>query len=143
MAFLSEVHVGVVSIPLFGRGPFTVPIWYSYQPGGELMFVTGKDSFKARLLYVGMRISLCAQNETPPYQYVSVEGPVTDIREAELERDRRPLAHRYLGKTLGDRYIRRTRDLQEIRVSVRVERWYGARYEQEEGEEQIEKQDVE
>ena len=140
MAFLSEVHVGVVCIPLEGRGPLAVPVWYSYQPGGELMFVTGKDSFKARLLHIGKRISLCAQNETPPYIYVSVEGPVTDIREAELERDRRPLAHRYLGNTLGDRYIRRTGDLQEIRVTVRIGRWYGACYEQEEGEEQIEKQ---
>jgi hypothetical protein len=28
-AFLADVHVGVISIPEPGRGPLTVPVWYS------------------------------------------------------------------------------------------------------------------
>lgn len=43
-AFLADVHVGVVSIPEAGLGPLTVPIWYSYDPGGELRVVTGRTS---------------------------------------------------------------------------------------------------
>ena len=34
--FLADLHVAVISIPEEGRGPLTVPIWYSYEPGGEL-----------------------------------------------------------------------------------------------------------
>ena len=34
-AFLADLHVGVISIAEEGRGPLTVPIWYSYEPGGE------------------------------------------------------------------------------------------------------------
>src|SRR5512143_2266431 len=75
--FLAATRVGVVSIAEPGRGPLAVPVWYRYTPGGTLRFVTGANSRKARLLRDAGRIGLCVQSETPPYQYVSVEGPVT------------------------------------------------------------------
>ena len=37
--FLADLHVGIISIPEDGRGPLTVPIWYLYEPGGELRVV--------------------------------------------------------------------------------------------------------
>ncbi|MEW6296664.1 MAG: pyridoxamine 5'-phosphate oxidase family protein [Thermodesulfobacteriota bacterium] len=70
--FLAEVHVGILSIPEEGRGPLTVPIRYAYEPGGELWFVTARSSRKGRLLVPGRRVSLCAQDERPPYKYVSI-----------------------------------------------------------------------
>jgi hypothetical protein len=69
-----------------------VPIWYSYEPGGELRVVTARTSRKAQLLQHAGRFSLCVQTETWPYKYVSVEGPVVAIEPADVERDRRPLA---------------------------------------------------
>ena len=35
-AFLADVHVAVVSVVEDGHGPLVVPIWYSYEPGGEV-----------------------------------------------------------------------------------------------------------
>ena len=49
-AFLADVHVGVVAIPEPGRGPLAVPVWYSYEPGGELHMVTARTSRKGQLL---------------------------------------------------------------------------------------------
>src|SRR5437773_571739 len=72
-------------------------IWYSYEPGGEIRIITARSSRKGKLLEQAGRFSLCAQAETPPYKYVSVEGPIVAIEGADLERDRRPLAHRYFG----------------------------------------------
>ena len=74
--FLAGVHVGVVSISEEGRGPVTVPVWYDYEPGGAVVFVTPATSHKASLLTDGTRMSLCAQSEELPPKYVSVEGPV-------------------------------------------------------------------
>jgi nitroimidazol reductase NimA-like FMN-containing flavoprotein (pyridoxamine 5'-phosphate oxidase superfamily) len=131
-AFLADLHVGVISIPDPGRGPLTVPIWYAYEPGGELWFVTDRDSRKGRLLAGAGRVSLCAQTEAPPYRYVSVEGPIVSIEPSDRERHLRPMAHRYLGAELGDRYVEATAGEREaggsIVVSVRPERWLTVDY---------------
>jgi nitroimidazol reductase NimA-like FMN-containing flavoprotein (pyridoxamine 5'-phosphate oxidase superfamily) len=105
-AFLAGVHVGVVSIAEPGRGPLTAPVWYAYEDG-EVLFVIDKASRKANLLSDGTRISLCAQTETAPYRYVSVEGPVK-LDEPDYDRHLRAMAHRYLGPELGDGYLAST-----------------------------------
>jgi PPOX class probable F420-dependent enzyme len=128
-AFLAGVHVGVLSIAEPGRGPLAVPIWYGYEPGGELWVLTGRDSRKGRLLAASPRVSLCVQTETPPYRYVSVEGPVVSVGGADRERDARHLAHRYLGKELGDRYLEATAGEEDsILVRMRPERWLTVDY---------------
>jgi PPOX class probable F420-dependent enzyme len=133
-AFLAGVHVGVLSIAEPGRGPLAVPIWYGYEPGGELWVLTGRDSRKGRLLAASPRVSLCVQTETPPYRYVSVEGPVVSVGRADRERDARRLAHRYLGKELGDRYMEATAGEEDsILVRMRPERWLTVDYSKEFG----------
>ena len=129
-AFLAAVHVGVISIAEPGRGPLTAPIWYAYEPGGEIAVITGRDSRKGRLLASSPRISLCAQTEAPPYKYVSVEGPVTYVGPADREKLGRALAHRYLGPELGERYLAATAaDAAEgFVVRMRPERWLTVDY---------------
>jgi nitroimidazol reductase NimA-like FMN-containing flavoprotein (pyridoxamine 5'-phosphate oxidase superfamily) len=129
-AFLAGVHVGMISIAEEGRGPLTVPIWYAYAPGGELRLITGRHSRKGRLLTQAGRCSLCVQTESPPYRYVSVEGPITAIEAVDVERDLRPLAHRYLGAVEGDRFVEQTREGQadNILLRMRPERWLTADY---------------
>lgn len=131
-AFLAGVHVGIISIEEPGRAPLAVPIWYGYSPGGEVWIVTERGSRKGRLLQQAHRFSLCAQTETPPYRYVSVEGPIVSIEPSLLERDERPLAHRYLGRELGDRYILTTGGAAaragNAVVRMRPQRWLSSDY---------------
>ena len=132
-AFLAALHVGVISIPDPARGPLTVPIWYGYEPGGELWVITDRTSRKGKLLETRPRISLAAQTELVPYQYVSVEGPVVAIEPADRERHARPMAHRYLGKELGDQYVAATAGEREaaggsVVVRMRPERWLSVDY---------------
>ena len=126
--FLAEVHVGIISIPEEGRGPLTVPVWYAYEPGSELRVVTGRASRKTRLLERAGRFSLCAQTETRPYKYASVEGPIVAIETADLERDLRPLAHRYLGAEAGEAYIATAREDDNVLVRMRPDRWLTVDY---------------
>ncbi len=125
-AFLAEPHVGVLSIPRELVGPLTVPVWYDYKPGGELWFITGRQSRKGRLLEPGTRISLCAQTETAPYQYVSVEGPVTAMEPVADEL--LPMAIRYLGETQGRAYAQASGDEDSVVVRMAVERWLAVDY---------------
>ena len=136
-AFLTDLHVGIISIAEEGRGPLTVPIWYAYDPGGDLRIVTGRESRKGRLLARAGRFSLCVQKETSPYKYVSVEGAIISIEAADIERDLRPLARRYLGKEGGDRYVEETRNLPthmgNVLIRMRPERWLTTDYSKENG----------
>src|SRR5215468_7208204 len=122
-AFLADIHVAVISIAADGQAPLVVPIWYSYERGGEVQIITGRASRKGKLLERAGRFSLCVQTETLPYKYVSVEGPIVAVEVADLERDRRPLARRYLGTEPGGRYIERTRHLVVALFRMRPERW--------------------
>jgi nitroimidazol reductase NimA-like FMN-containing flavoprotein (pyridoxamine 5'-phosphate oxidase superfamily) len=134
-AFLADVHIGIISIAEEGRGPLTVPVWYAYDSGGDLRIMTGRESRKGRLLAVAGRFSLCVQTENPPYKYVSVEGPIVSTEAADIERDLRPLARRYLGKEMGDRYVEQTRNLpthtDNVVVRMRPERWLTTDYSKE------------
>ena len=127
-AFLAGTHVAIVSIAEPGRGPLAVPVWYRYTPGGEVRFATGATSRKARLLEGAGRASLCIQTETPPYLYVSVEGPTT-IAEVDFERDTREMALRYLGPKMGTAYLAATYPdgmSHEVIVCLRPEHWSSA-----------------
>ncbi len=124
-AFLADVHVGVISIERKDAPPLCVPIWYDYAPDVGVWVITGRDSQKGQALREAGRFALCAQVETAPYQYVSVEGPVEEMRPSELESDLRPMARRYLGTEGGDLYVKATADdnAGSLVFRMRPERW--------------------
>ena len=102
-AFLAGLHVGVVAVARAGEAPLAAPVWYSYEPGGDVVFVFESASEKIKLVEAEGRASLCVQNEGMPYQYVTVEGPaVVCDTDDDIQRS---LAHRYLGPEIGDLYL--------------------------------------
>jgi len=103
-AFLAETHVAILSVAEPGRGPLAVPVWYEYEPGRDVRIVTGGNSRKMALLRAAGRATLCAQDEKPPYRYVTVEGPIA-FGVLDVERDWRGTAIRYLGAQLGEAYL--------------------------------------
>jgi nitroimidazol reductase NimA-like FMN-containing flavoprotein (pyridoxamine 5'-phosphate oxidase superfamily) len=130
-AFLAGVHVGVLSVSSGdGRGPWTVPIWYSYEPGGEVRIITGRDSPKTRMIRAAGRFSLCVQTEAPPYRYLVVEGPLGSISGPVDEEERRTMAYRYLERKAADAYLTETAGVaaSEIVLTLRPERWLSADY---------------
>ena len=131
-AFLAEVHVAVISIPERGRGPLSVPVWYAFLQDEEFHIWTGGNSRKARLLREAGRFSLCVQQETPPYKYVSAEGPVVAIEPIQLERDLQPLVNRYLGSEDGNNYIEElggdSAGTGDILIRMKPERWLSEDY---------------
>jgi nitroimidazol reductase NimA-like FMN-containing flavoprotein (pyridoxamine 5'-phosphate oxidase superfamily) len=129
-AFLAGVHVGILSVEDPGRGPLTVPVWYSYAPGGTIDIVTGGTSRKARCLRAAGRCSLCVQTEEAPYRYVSVEGPVSATRSSVTADERRALSYRYLGPEFGELYLAATEAdaAASVLFSMSPERWLSTDY---------------
>jgi hypothetical protein len=67
---------------------------------------------------------LCVQDASPPYRYVSVEGPV--VREEELDSaERLAMARRYLGAAGGDQYVAENPDpgRENVAFRMRPEHW--------------------
>lgn len=126
-AFLAGVHVGVMSIERPDGPPLTVPVWYDYEPGGEVVVIMGEDSIKNRLLGHCSRFSLCAQQEDMPYKYVSVEGPVSSSVPAEAETHTKPMAIRYLGEEMGTAYAANDGGT-SVRIAMTPERWFTVDY---------------
>jgi len=124
--FLAGVHVGVLSVDEPGRGPLSVPVWYLYEIGGEIVIVTRPEARKARLLEVGARVSFCVQSEELPPKYVSIQGRVASTAAAAIDRDLKPVVRKYLGAEVGDAYIDNTRPngTDEIVVRIRPDRWF-------------------
>ena len=123
--FLAEARVGVLAVASIGGGPpLLTPIWYSYEPGGDVVMTTDGGSTKTARLREAGTASLCVQTETAPYKYVVVEGPVA-VDDGVDSTWRRGLARHYLGNELGDMYNDATNDSEPTAVTVRLtpQRW--------------------
>ncbi|SDW36738.1 Pyridoxamine 5'-phosphate oxidase [Amycolatopsis xylanica] len=125
-AFLAEPHVGILSVTAEpDRAPLTTPIWYEYQPGGLVKVITPPGLRKVRLIEQAGRFALCAQvAEVDDYRYVTVEGPVTEIRTAS-KREGYEMAVRYMGPDRATGYVNSTEKTSagNVAISMRPERW--------------------
>lgn len=101
--FLARPHVGVLSVVENGA-PLMVPIWYGYQPGGQVIVITGRESRKARAVRAAGWLGLCAQDEAWPYKYVTASGPAAISGPASLA-GQHAMASRYLGDGRAEEYM--------------------------------------
>ena len=126
--FLAEPHIGALSVvERPGRAPLTVPIWYQYDPGGELWVLTEPGSRKTRAIDAAGRFSLMVQRTEPTIRYVSVEGPVTRTSPGGGERSRE-MAERYVPPSRVAEFLEyeRTHLGEHVAVYMRPEHWLSA-----------------
>ncbi|MFJ3922232.1 pyridoxamine 5'-phosphate oxidase family protein [Streptomyces sp. NPDC090022] len=128
-SFLAEPHIGALAVarPDAGRAPLAVPIWYGYEPGGDLWITTGRDSAKAEALARAGRFSLLADRVSPTVRYVSVEGPVVSS-EPTTEEEKRDIASRYLPpEAVGPFLEMAAREHgDQLTIRMRPEHWLSA-----------------
>lgn len=125
--FLAEVRVGVMAVGRAGGPPLAVPVWYHYEPGGEVAVQTHPHALKYRLATAAGGFSLVAQDETPPYRYVSVSGPLTGVVEDTPWAEVDALARRYLAEG-ADEFLSTVEGVQVATLRMRPQRWYSTDY---------------
>ena len=84
-SFLTSLHVGTLSVAstVDERAPLAVPIWYDYSPAAGVRIITSRLSRKGVAIERAGRFALVVQDESLPYRYVSVDGPVVETRPGE------------------------------------------------------------
>lgn len=139
-AFLADLHIAVMSVASDDeRPPLTVPVWYGYEPGGEITFFTGtggRRARKTRLLQTAGVVSLCVQREEFPYKYVTVEGTVVQIDRAPSIDQVLAIVRRYLPEEQAQAFA--TSELERpdsefVLFTVRPDRWLSVDLSQETG----------
>jgi PPOX class probable F420-dependent enzyme len=83
-----------------------VPIWFVYDYGngsdkfGSIYITTGSGSIKAENIQRDNRISLCVDDQTPPFSFVTINGiaKLHPYKEQEVLKWATKIAERYMGK---------------------------------------------
>lgn len=83
-----------------------VPIWFVYDYGngsdkfGSIYITTGSGSIKAENIQRDNRISLCVDDQTPPFSFVTIYGiaKLHPYKEQEVLKWATKIAERYMGK---------------------------------------------
>jgi PPOX class probable F420-dependent enzyme len=120
--FLRGRHMAVLVTLNADGNPTPTPVWYLYRDG-VFRFRTAGNAVKTKNIWRDPRVSICVQDERPPYKAVIVWGRV-EITEAEdwLSRE---IPRRYLGAIGAIAYRRAARSRIErgpnIALNVRPE----------------------
>lgn len=128
--FLAGRHVGVVSVSRGeGRPPHSTPVWYAYEPGGNISFFTGtqgRRSRKAELIREAGLLCFLVQREEFPYGYVAVEGTVVGADSPPSEEQVLAVVSRYLpeeqARWFADSELRQPSS-EFVLFTVRPDRW--------------------
>ncbi|RPK54407.1 Pyridoxamine 5'-phosphate oxidase [Streptomyces sp. ADI96-02] len=122
-AFLSEgTRTAKVSTVRADGSPHIAPVWFLLD-GDSVVFNTGKESVKGRNLARDGRVSLCVDDERPPYAFAVVRGRA-DLTEdpEELRRWSTLIARRYVGAEAAEEFGRRNGGPGELVVRVGIDR---------------------
>ena len=122
-AFLrSPVRTAKVATVRKDGRPHVAPVWFDLD-GDELVFTTGGDSVKGHALRRDPRVSLCVDDDQPPFTFVIVEGLATLSEDpTELRAWATRLGGRYMGAAAAEAYGARNGVPGELLVRVRPTR---------------------
>lgn len=122
-AFLAEAHVGILAVSRDGRAPLAVPVWYDYEPGGDVLIWIARDTVKDRLIKAAGTFSFAVHTDTVPYKYVTAEGPVVDASTAPTREQALKIAGRYLPADQTTRYVDSALSERSVLIRMRPEKW--------------------
>ena len=124
LRFLSQgTRTGKLATVRADGSPHVVPIWFVLDDDGTPVFNVDGGSLKARALRRDPRVSLCVDDETPPYAFVLLEG----IAEVSYDVDEMlpwstRIGARYMGAEQAEAFGRRNAVPGELLVRLRPTR---------------------
>jgi PPOX class probable F420-dependent enzyme len=127
-AFLmSGTRTGKISTVRKDRRPHLVPIWFVLDSSKDnnnnsIIFTTGNESVKGRDMLRDPQVSLCVDDQTPPFSFVVIEGLAEINQEPDLDELLKwttKIAARYMGQDNAEAYGKRNAVKGEMLVKIR------------------------
>ena len=98
--------------------PHVAPIWFDLD-GDVLVFTTGESTIKGRNMLWDPRVSLCIDEEEPPFHFALIEGTSElTAEDPDLLYWATRIGGRYMGDDRADEYGRRNAVEGELLVRV-------------------------
>ncbi len=102
--------------------PHVAPVWFVLD-ADEIVFTTPSTSLKARNLSANPHVSVCVDDERPPFGFVSAAGTATlHPHPADLLEWTTRIAARYLGESEAVEAGARNAQIDDLLVRIRVTR---------------------
>ena len=112
-----------------------VPIWFVFDSNNndgrvsetekegydDIIFTTSSGSAKARNIERENRVSICVDDQTPPFSYVVIYGTarIQHCEQTQLFRFATKIAQRYVGKEVAELYGKRNSAEGEVLVRIK------------------------
>jgi len=106
--FLMEgTRTGKLSTVREDGRPHVAPIWFVWNEG-KIIFDTMGDSVKAKNIGRNPQVSICVDDESPPYAFVIIQGTAKfSDNQKDLLKWNTIIARRYMGEELAEVYGKR------------------------------------
>ncbi len=102
--------------------PAVAPIWVALD-GEDVVFTTGLDTLKGKAIARDPRVSLCWDDDRPPFAFVTLSGTATIVDDLDQVYDwAGRLGARYMGADRAEEYAKRNGVPGEALIRVRPER---------------------
>lgn len=125
-AFIGEqARTAKLAVVRRDGSPHVVPVWVALD-GHDLVFTVGIASLKAKAMQREPRVSVCFDDEAPPFAFVSIAGTVTfDDDLEDMLRWATIIGGRYMGEDRAEEYGRRNAVPEELLVRLTPTRIVG------------------
>jgi len=104
---MKGTKTGKLATVLEDGRPHVAPIWYVWNEG-KIIFCTGESSVKGKNMRRNPQVSICVDDESPPYAFVIIQGTAKlNDNHKDLLKWNTILGGRYMGEKLAKVYGKR------------------------------------
>ena len=120
---LAGTRTAKVAVVRADGSPLVTPVWFLVDEDGSVVFETGRASVKGHALARDPRVSICVEDDEPPFGFVRLDGiaEISDDPDELLSWTIR-IAARYMGDDRAEEFGRRNAGPSEMLVRVRPHR---------------------
>jgi PPOX class probable F420-dependent enzyme len=114
----APAHTAKLAVVRGDGSPHVAPVWVDLDRD-DIVFMTSADTVKGKAILRDPRVSLCWDDEVPPFSFVTISGTAaisTDPGELRYWATR--IAARYMGSERAEEYGRRNAVAPEMVVRV-------------------------